>query len=184
MSVRDSLRESLPRDSEFRHAYAEEILNLMVCTQARVLREQREMTQEDLARKIGTSQAAICRLENVNYSAWTVGTLKKLARAFDVRLRITFEGFGTLWRDVGSMNREDLQKPPVEADPEFAAPNPERLVVGYPDVEDSLSGRLLGGSQRVVPIEEGRRLMAQKKPQRGVEPPEIYGGIGKGVSNG
>lgn len=120
MSVRDELRQSLPDDPEYRHEYADEILNLHVCTQIKVLREQRDMSQGQLAESIGTTQSAVSRLENVDYAAWSVETLRKIAKAFDLRLRITFEGFGSLWRDVGGMTIAELQRPTIEEDPEFS----------------------------------------------------------------
>lgn len=121
MSTREELRESLPLDHEYRHAYADEILNLMVCTQIRVLREQQDMTQGQLARAIGTTQTAISRIENVDYSNWNIRTLKKIAKAFDLRLRITFENFGILWKDVSSLNRHTLERARnIEEDPEFS----------------------------------------------------------------
>jgi len=121
MGTREELRKSLiAEDPEYRHAYADEILNLMICTQIRILREQQGMRQDQLAKAIGTTQTAVSRLENVNYSAWNIRTLKKIARAFDLRLRITFESFGTLWRDVSSLNRSALQRvTKIEEDPEF-----------------------------------------------------------------
>jgi ribosome-binding protein aMBF1 (putative translation factor) len=64
-------------DPEYRYAYAEDFLNTWVATQIRVLREQRGMTQQDLAEAIGTKQAGVSRVENVNYSAWKTETLRR-----------------------------------------------------------------------------------------------------------
>ena len=120
MSVRDNLRESLPSDPDFRHPYADEILTLFVCSQIKVLREQREMSQAALAEALGTTQSAVSRFESTDYAAWSVDTLRRIARAFDVRLRITFEGFGSLWRDVGGITKEALERPKIEEDLEFS----------------------------------------------------------------
>ncbi|MBN2338810.1 MAG: hypothetical protein JXP48_09745 [Acidobacteria bacterium] len=70
---------------EHRQAYADEILNLMVCT-----------------------RTAISRLENVHYSAWNIRTLKKIADAFDLRLHVSFETFDSL--DVAALNKEALER--------------------------------------------------------------------------
>jgi len=120
MSVRDTLRESLPKDLDFRHTYADEILTLFVCSQIKILREQRKMSQAALAEAIGTTQSAVSRLESTDYAAWSVDTLRRIARALDVRLRITFEGFGSLWRDVGGITQEALERPKIEEDLEFS----------------------------------------------------------------
>jgi transcriptional regulator with XRE-family HTH domain len=96
-------------------------LNLRIATQIKVLREQQKLSQKDLAEKLGTKQTAISRLESANYSRWSVRVLKRLAKAFDLRLRISFEEFGTLWREVDEFSREELERRPFKEDPEFQA---------------------------------------------------------------
>jgi transcriptional regulator with XRE-family HTH domain len=121
---RDTLREEL-RDEDYRYAYAEDFLNTLVATQIKLLREQRGLTQQELAELIGTKQTGISRLENVNYSAWKTETLRKLARALGVRLRITFETFGTLLNEAESFSQQGLQRPEFDSDPAFAEPEAE-----------------------------------------------------------
>jgi transcriptional regulator with XRE-family HTH domain len=118
MTLRQQLRVSL-QDSEYRHAYADEQLNLSIGTQIKVLREQQEMTQEQLAAKIGTKQAGISRLESANYAGWSIAALRRVAQALDLRLRVSFEEFGTLWKEVASFGRQSLQRRPFSKDPEF-----------------------------------------------------------------
>lgn len=104
-------------DHEYRHAYADEHLNLTVSTQIKVLREQRKMNQGELAEAIGTKQAGVSRLESVDYSKWSISTLRKIAKAFDVRLKVTFEEFGTLWQEVVSSDRRSLERAKFQDDP-------------------------------------------------------------------
>ncbi len=113
------------QDKEYREAYAEDFLNTSSATQIVVLREQRGLTQEQLAQKIGTHQAGISRIENVNYSAWNIRTLKKIAFALDVRLKVSFETFGSLLDEAEAFSRESLQRPFFEKDPAFQSPNSE-----------------------------------------------------------
>lgn len=120
-----SLRREL-RDPEYAEGYAESFLNAFVATQIKVIREQRKMTQADLAREIGTTQTGISRIENVNYSSWSIRTLIKLARAFGVRLKVSFEPFGTLPDEVIRFNRDALQRVKREDDPELQD-HPDRL---------------------------------------------------------
>lgn len=117
--ISEALRREL-RDPEYSEGYAESFLNSYVATQIKVIREQRKMRQEDLAREIGTKQTAVSRLENVNYSSWNINTLKKLARAFRVRLMVSFEAYGTLPDDVEHFSRESLQRVAREEDPGLA----------------------------------------------------------------
>jgi hypothetical protein len=47
-------------------------------------------------------------LEKADYATWKIETLRKLARAFGVRLRISFDEFGTLPPDLRIHRREAL----------------------------------------------------------------------------
>jgi transcriptional regulator with XRE-family HTH domain len=119
MNLRQRLQISL-KDEEYRNAYADEQLNLHIGTQIKVVREQQGMTQSELAQKLGTKQAGISRLESANYDGWTIGILRKLAKAFDLRLCVSFEEFGSLWKEVEEFRRETLQRRKFSADPEFS----------------------------------------------------------------
>jgi transcriptional regulator with XRE-family HTH domain len=114
----EELRQSFTNE-EYRYSYVESLLNSQLAAQLKVLREERDLTQEDLADKIGTKQAGISRLENVNYSSWKTETLRKLARALGVRLKISFEEFGTLPEDMERFNRKGLSRRPFSDDPVF-----------------------------------------------------------------
>jgi len=117
--IENALRTEL-RDPEYSEGYAESFLNAYVATQIKVIREQRKMTQAELASAIGTTQAGISRIENVNYSSWSTRTLVKLARVFGVRLKISFEPFGTLPDEVLQFNRKALERVKREEDPGLA----------------------------------------------------------------
>lgn len=54
------------------------------------LRIKRGWTQSRLARRVGTSQQAIARLENLRYRGYTMTTLFKVARAFGKDLQVRF----------------------------------------------------------------------------------------------
>jgi transcriptional regulator with XRE-family HTH domain len=114
----EELRQSFT-DEEYRNAYAESFLNSYVAGQIKVLREEYPMTQGELAEKVGTKQPGIARLENVNYSAWKVESLRKLARALNVRLRITFEEWGTLPGEIENFRKDALKRAPFAKDPVF-----------------------------------------------------------------
>lgn len=114
--IYNSLRIRL-RDKEYAEGYAESFLNSYIATQIKVLREQRNMTQADLAREIGTTQAGVSRMENVDYSSWSKRTLTKLSRAFGVRLKVSFEPYGTLPNEVVEFSRSNLERVAIEEDP-------------------------------------------------------------------
>ena len=118
-----SLKEDLictAEDKAYRHAYAEESLNFTIATQIKVLREQREPpTQELLAKEAGMRQSMISRYENVNYSSWSINTLRKLANAFDVYLDVRFRSFRDLVESTDRFSRDALQVPAFTEDPYF-----------------------------------------------------------------
>jgi len=54
-------------------------------------RERAGITQEELAKRIGTKQPAISRLERGGFGKATVETLQKIAEALDAKLVIRME---------------------------------------------------------------------------------------------
>jgi transcriptional regulator with XRE-family HTH domain len=123
------------RDQEYRESYAEDFLNTSLATQMRVLREQRELTQAQLAEEVGTKQTAISRIENVNNTARNIGTLMKVAFKLGCRLKVSFETFGSLVDESLQFSRENLMRPTLEEDPVFAGPSVStgyHLSAGYP----------------------------------------------------
>ena len=110
------------QDKEYRHNYLDEFLNAWIATQIKVLREQRGWSQKELAQHAGMLQPRISALENVNYSSWSVQTLRKLAEAFDLILRISFESFGDGIRDFSLFDPDHLQRPSFDNDPVFQFP--------------------------------------------------------------
>lgn len=126
----EQLRQEL-KDPEYSEGYAESFLDSYIATQIKVLREQREFSQSSLADLISTRQGVISRIESVNYSKWNLSTLKKLARAFRVRLHVSFETYGSLLEEVDSFSRKSLERQPRESDVilnSLASPMPIRLV--------------------------------------------------------
>lgn len=106
---------------EYRYAYAEQHLNTWIALQIKAIREQRGMKQSELAALIGTKQPGVARLENANYSKWNTETLKKVARALGVRVKITFETFGSLLEEDAEFDRATLERPAFNDDSVFTA---------------------------------------------------------------
>jgi transcriptional regulator with XRE-family HTH domain len=104
------------KDEEYAHAYCDEFLNMYVSTQIRSLREQRGWKQEYLAEQANMKQTRISLLESVNYSSWSVSTLSRIARAFDLRLKVSFEEFSTIIEDIYSFSRLRLERTSREPD--------------------------------------------------------------------
>ena len=135
------------QDEDYRYAYDEEFSNARVATQIKVLREQQKLKQTELAERAGMKQSRISELENVNYNAWSIGTLRRLARALGVRLSFAFESWGELLPEVDSFGRQALEKPRFEKDPAFESAetpvNPAGVAVG---------STAKGSALRLVPV--------------------------------
>lgn len=95
---------------DFAHAYFDEFLNTYVATQIKVLRETRGLKQEQLAQLADMKQARISVLENVNYSSWSVNTLRRIAKALGVRLKISFETFSSGLPEIRAFNSQALER--------------------------------------------------------------------------
>lgn len=107
------------RDREARADYAEIFLNSNIALQIKILRQQRGWTQGELADRAGLHQSQISGMEQVSHTVWKVGTLKKLARAFDLALTVRFESFGRFLDDLDSANRGALERHSFDDDPRF-----------------------------------------------------------------
>ena len=104
------LRENFA-DKEYAHAYVEDFLNASIATQIKVLREERELTQIQLAERAEMRQSRISVMEDVNYGSWNIKTLLRLAAAFDVALVVTFESFSKMIAQASSFSRSTLSRP-------------------------------------------------------------------------
>jgi len=110
------------QDPDYRHVYDEGFLNSSLATQLKVLREERQWTQEQLATEAKMNQSRVSEMEDVNFNSWTIRTLRKFTRAFDLRLKISFEEFGTLLDDFPKLNRGALSRHSFKDDPAFKEP--------------------------------------------------------------
>jgi DNA-binding XRE family transcriptional regulator len=83
------LREDL-KDPEFKAHYQEEHQALNLAIKITKLREKRGLSQQQLAKLMGTSQQAISRIESGEYEGFTLKTLEKIAEATGTRVKIEF----------------------------------------------------------------------------------------------
>lgn len=79
------------RSAEFRHHFTERRMVHEVALAVRALREQAALTQAELAKKIGSSQPSIARIEKgLGYRTPQWETLEKIARAVGKQLKLQF----------------------------------------------------------------------------------------------
>ena len=78
------------KDPEFKAHYQEERQALKLALKIVELRDQKGLSQQELARLMGTSQQAISRIESGEYEGFTLKTLEKIAEATGMRVKIEF----------------------------------------------------------------------------------------------
>lgn len=92
------------RNPKFKHAFEERRMVHEVAIAVRAMREQAQLTQVELARRIGSSQPSIARIEKgLGYRTPQWETLKKIASALGRQLKLSFV-------------EADAQEPFVEVD--------------------------------------------------------------------
>ena len=87
-SVSQHIEELYKKSPEFRKAYDEEVMMLKIAYKIAQLRKERHITQHELARRVGTTQQTVSRLEDSNNTQITILTLARLAIALHVKLNI------------------------------------------------------------------------------------------------
>ena len=64
--------------------------NAEIARKISTLRTQAGLTQRQLAKLVGTSASAICRLEDADYEGHSLAMLRRIAAALDKRVEIRF----------------------------------------------------------------------------------------------
>lgn len=82
------------KDPRFREMYERERAAALIAVEIREARRRRNWTQTELARRVGTSQSAIARLESGTYGRYTVDVLRRIARATGSRLEVRLKPEG------------------------------------------------------------------------------------------
>ena len=82
------IQEELRSDRELNALYQRELARLQIANQIAMLRERRGLSQAALARRIGTKQEGVARMERNNYRGYTMKTLAKVATALSAQLEV------------------------------------------------------------------------------------------------
>ena len=64
--------------------------NLSVAEQVHMLRTQAGLSQKQLARKVGTTQSVISRLEDADYDGHSLTMLRRIASALNQKIQVQF----------------------------------------------------------------------------------------------
>lgn len=82
------LRRRREKDPELQRYYEEEKVNFQIALIVREAREEEGLSQEELAKKIGSTQSVISRLEDADYEGHSISMLRRIADALNRRLDI------------------------------------------------------------------------------------------------
>jgi len=75
-------------DIESRQAYMEACVEQDIAWQISINRKARHLTQKQMAKTIGTTQTSLARWEDPSYGKHSIGSLIKIAHAFDCALMV------------------------------------------------------------------------------------------------
>jgi len=70
--------------------FEEELANREVASKIYQLRERANLSQAELARRVGTTQSVISRLEDADYDGHSLAMLNRIAAAVERRVEIRF----------------------------------------------------------------------------------------------
>jgi transcriptional regulator with XRE-family HTH domain len=136
------------QDKATRDAFVSSQMSIPLAFQILALREQRGMTQKQLAEKADMLQPRIAAMERPSGSEPNLRTLKRLASAFDVALVVRFVPFSKLVEWAETFSPDTFIVPSFNDDPGFH----EEVVEGdgqthNNEVQDTIS--MAGSSLRI-----------------------------------
>lgn len=85
----DRLKKDL-QDPEFRRAFDEEETFASLAIQIARLRQKKGLSQQELAKRLHTTQQTVSRLEQLDNESYSLMTLVKLAHALHKKLEVRF----------------------------------------------------------------------------------------------
>ena len=89
-TLMDEIHHELRGNRELDARFQRELTRLQLANQILRLREEQKLSQTQLAKRIGTHQSAIARMEQSTYRGYTVATLAKIAAAAGKHLEVRF----------------------------------------------------------------------------------------------
>ncbi|MBZ0271125.1 helix-turn-helix domain-containing protein [bacterium] len=95
------MRDEL-NDPQFAKVYEVESQKIDLAIELARIREKAGLTQRELAKRVGTTQSVIARMENPEYTGYSVRMLQRIAAGLGTRVKIAFEPAGKSKRGEAS----------------------------------------------------------------------------------
>ncbi|OMG54703.1 hypothetical protein BJN45_05695 [Azonexus hydrophilus] len=99
-------------DASVREAYVEAELVNGLAHQIRIIRQQRGWSQKDFAKKLGTTQTTVSRLEDPSYGRYSIRSLLSVSKVFDVALFVRYLPFSKFVPSVWDTSPENFEAAP------------------------------------------------------------------------
>jgi ribosome-binding protein aMBF1 (putative translation factor) len=88
------------KSAAYRKMFAHTLQQIDLALLVREMREDAELTQSELAKKVGTTQSVIARLEDAEYTGHSLAMLERIAAACGVALMLRAEKKPDFEREV------------------------------------------------------------------------------------
>jgi transcriptional regulator with XRE-family HTH domain len=96
------------KDKEYRESFVAAQISNTISAQIHTMRQTRGWTQAELASRCDMRQSRISALEDPDFDNVEIGTLRRIAAAFDVALMVRFVRFSEVARLSSSMNSAEF----------------------------------------------------------------------------
>ena len=101
-----SLAEKM-KDEQYRHGYVASHTRQLLARQMRLFRG--DASQTEYGQRVGMPQTIVSRLENPDYSGWSLNTLFKVSRKQNVAVFVRFVDFPTFLTYTGDLSEGALR---------------------------------------------------------------------------
>jgi ribosome-binding protein aMBF1 (putative translation factor) len=88
---RELVEKRARKSASYRKAFARTLHQIDLALLVREMREETGLTQAELARKVGTTQSVIARLEDAEYAGHSLAMLERIASVCGVALKLHAE---------------------------------------------------------------------------------------------
>ena len=88
---REIVEKRIRKSATYRKSFARTLHQIDLALLVREMREDAGLTQTELAKRAGTTQSVIARLEDAEYTGHSLATLERIALACGVALRLLAE---------------------------------------------------------------------------------------------
>jgi len=139
-----------------RHAYVQAEVVTALAHQIRAIRNQRGWTQRELAKRLGTTQAAVSRLEDPSYGRLSVQTLIELSRTFDTGLQIRFVSMIDMLKSTWKPSARDRCVPSFEEEAPLVSFAPTSTALVDTIVKFEVPAQQSIATARVIRFDTGR----------------------------